>query len=111
MPANRFEVYEYMQPLDKDMITGEFVIKKITLASETDSPLSHQRHTLWANIPGGYWEYKNPWTKKALNMIVAIQNEYDEGKRVSYIPNWHRCSECNKWVDRCSKMCYECEYD
>ena len=99
-----------MQPLDRDMITGEFVTKEITLASEMD-PTRHLRHTLWVSLPGGYWEYKNPWTRKALNMIVAIQNEYDDGRRVSHIPHWHHCGDCGKWMDGYGETCYECAYD
>lgn len=84
MSINRFEVYEYMQPLEEDMLTGEFITKKITLASRnTPSPFDMAQHTLWVSLPGGYWEYKNPWTKKALAMIIGIQRDYDEGRTTS----------------------------
>jgi len=108
--ANRFEVYEYMQPLvNLDEVNGEFITKKITLASGgTPSPFEMSRHTLWCIIPGGYWDYKNPWTEKALNMIIGIQRDLDAGREVSMVPNWHRCAECNKWTDAFYSRCKEC---
>lgn len=113
MTTNRFEVYEYMQPLvNLDEVNGEFLTKKITLArSDTPSPFEMSRHTLWCSIPGGYWDYKNPWTKKALNMIIGIQRDLDAGREVSRVPNWHRCSECSKWTTAWRSECNECYYD
>lgn len=113
MTTNRFEVYEYMQPLASlEEVNGEFITKRITLASAgTPSPFEMSQHTLWAKIPGGYWDYKNPWTKKALDMIVGIQRDLDDGRVVSNHPNWHRCCDCNKWISGRSDMCYDCEYN
>lgn len=112
MTTNKFEVYEYMQPL---IAVGldEFIAKEITLAkSDTPSPFEMAQHTLWCSIPGGYWDYTNPWTKKALNMIVAIQNEYDDGKELSRGMGWKRCNACNKWMnDDYYCKCSACRYD
>jgi len=101
-----------MQPLvSLDEVNGEFITKKITLASETDSPLSRQRHTLWANIPGGYWDYTNPWTKKALDMIIEIQIDLDAGRELSRGMNWHHCPLCDKWTNSYYIVCPKCNDD
>lgn len=106
-----------MQPLvNLDEVNGEFITKKITLASgDTPSPFEMSRHTLWCSIPGGYWDYKNPWTKKALNMIIGIQRDLDAGREVSGGMNWALCPECGKWFnEHCRNRCEECrdgDYD
>jgi len=94
-----------------DVADGEEIVNKTMLSGFGTNPFRLRRHTLWVSIPGGYWEYKNPWTRKAFNMIVAIQNEYDEGKQVSYLPDWKRCSECGKWTTSFQASCNECYYD
>lgn len=109
MSANKFEVYEHMVPLEKDMLTGKFITKKITLArSDTPSPFEMSKHTLWCSIPGGYWDYTNPWTKKALDMIVEIQDDLTAGLDLSKGMNWHRCAECNRWTDSFYSRCKDC---
>ena len=113
MCANRFEVYEYMQPLASlDEVNGEFITKKITLASgDTPSPFEMSRHTLWCSIPGGYWDYTKPWTKKALNMIIGIQMDLDAGRVVSNIPEWKHCRGCGAWTSKYHYVCDSCDED
>jgi len=107
----KLQDYEYMQPLIA-LGNGEFITNEITLAkSDTPSPFEMAQHTLWCSIPGGYWDYTNPWTKKALDMIIGIQRDLDAGKVVSYIPNWHKCTECGKWTTAFYSQCNECYYD
>ena len=113
----KLQDYEYMQPLASlDEANGEFITKKITLArSDTPSPFEMSRHTLWCSIPGGYWEYRNPWTKKALDLIIGIQSDYDNGKELSRGMNWHHCAECGNWTNNLGRsglcnVCYN-EYD
>jgi len=111
MTTNKFEAYEYMQPLIA-LGNGEFITSEITLAkSDTPSPFEMAQHTLWCSIPGGYWDYTNPWTKKALDMIIAIQNEYDDGRELSMGMEWKRCNTCNKWMnDDYYCKCSACRY-
>lgn len=113
MCANRFEeAYEYMVPMSRDERTGEFITKKITLASsDTPSPFEMARHTLWCSIPGGYWDYTNPWTKKALDLIVGIQRDLDYGRTVSSGMNWHHCPKCNGWTNSYYIVCPKCNDD
>jgi len=106
-----------MQPLASlDEINGEFITKKITLArSDTPSPFEMSKHTLWCSVPGGYWDYTNPWTKKALDIIIEIQNDLNYGRELSRGMNWHRCAECGKWANSqftsLCESCYdECEF-
>jgi hypothetical protein len=114
LSTNKFEVYEYMQPLIA-LGNGEFITSEITLAkSDTPSPFEMSQHTLWCSIPGGYWDYTKPWTKKALDMIIGIQMDLDAGQELSKGMNWHRCAECSKWTNayysRC-KSCFDDDYE
>lgn len=103
---------EVMRVAFGDVANGDDITERTMLTGYGTNPLSLPHITFWMSLPGGYWEYKNPWTQKALDAIIGIQNELDNGKEVSRGMDWRRCMICNKWFnERYRNKCSECRDD
>lgn len=103
---------EVMRVAFNDVANGDNITERTMLTGYGTNPLNLPRSTFWMSLPGGYWEYKNPWTQKALDTIIGIQNELDGGKEVSSGMDWRRCMICDKWFnERYRNKCIECRDD